>query len=169
MFKQWMCGAILTLGMVVLAGCASQQNAQKQAEQVLGVQPIALVSRTAGDSATLTEPKVCLINDAKTLEATKSAELAALKVDFETQSLIVLALGECPTGGYWAHIQSVQTLGDQVIVQSLANQPGEGEKVTQAVTHPFEAVVVHKVNGTAVAHTQSVQGQTHPSDAIAKD
>lgn len=163
MIKQWICTAALTFGALGLVACGSSQTDSSYG--VLDVEPVSIHHRVAGSSSALKDPNVLLINDATTLENLQAPELTDIAVDFESQSLVVLALGECPTGGYWAHIDGVQLLGDKVIVQGTANRPAGGTQ-TQALTYPFEAVVVEKVRGTPQMDITSVEGQEHPSDEV---
>lgn len=165
MLKKWISGATLSLVMVALTACGSKQTTTQNG--VLGVEPVAIHSRVTGSSDKLTEPAVYLINDATTLENIGAKQLSDINVDFDTQSLVVLSLGQCPTGGYWAHIDGVQILGETIIVQGTANKP-DGT-TTQALTFPFEAAVVSKVRGTPVPDISSVEGQDHPSDDAAAD
>lgn len=161
MLKQWMYGATLSVALMTMTACSSNKP---QTLGVMGVEPVSIQSRTAGTAEQLTEPAAYLINDAITLENIGAKALTDIVVDFDTQSLVVFALGECTTGGYWAHIDGVQQLGDSIIIQGTANKPADG--ATQAITYPFEAVVVSKVRGTPVLDVTSVEGQDHPSDEV---
>ncbi len=164
MLKQSMCVAVMALACVAMAGCSSSGGAaSKSQSDVLAVAPVSIVSRTAGSDAALKDTGVYLVNDAAALEKFGSDELAKIEVDFASQSLIILAQGEQSSGGYWVHINGVQTLGDIIYVQGVANIPGQGA-TTQALTHPYEAVVVAKVKGTIVPDIAQVVGQEHPAD-----
>lgn len=169
MLKQWMYGATLSLAVVAMTACSSSKKSGGASMQdgVLGVEAVSILSRTAGSSTKLTEPGPYLINDATTLENFGAKELVDINVNFDDQSLIVLALGECPSGGYWAHIDGVQQLGDTVIVQGTANRPTKAQGKDK--TYPFEAVVVSKVRGMVVPDIASVEDQEHPSDVVAEE
>lgn len=162
MLKQWLSGATLSLAMLALTACGSKPTATVNG--VLSVEPVTIQSRTSSASDKLTEPAVYLINDATTLENIGAKELSDINVDFDTQSLIVLSLGECKSGGYWAHIDGVQILGDTIIVQGTANKPAGDATSTSVITYPFEAAVVTKIRGTPVPDITSVEGQERPAD-----
>lgn len=127
-----------TMVMVALAGCAA-----KHAEQ--GANALPLQRHYAGDDAGLKTAAVTLVNSKAELDALGSQELASKPVDFEHESLVVVALGQRPTGGWWAKIDSVQLQGDQLFVQATINRPAEGVPVLQVVTHPYAAAVISKV------------------------
>lgn len=162
MFKNWICSVTLAASVMGLAACSSSQK--NDTYGVLDAQPVTIQSRVAGSSEKLANPDVILINDAQALEALQVEALSSLSLDFKTQSVIILSLGQCPTGGYWVHIDGVQTLGRNIFVQGTANKPADGTQ-TEALTYPFEAIVVGKVQGKIVSDVTSVEDQEHPSHA----
>ncbi len=97
-----------------------------------------------GSDPALTYPTVLLINSPEELAELGSTELATHLVDFNNESLLLLALGEKPTTGYWARINGVQRKGEHLYVQGTANRPAEFEPVTQVLTYPYSAVVIKK-------------------------
>ncbi|MEO1237961.1 MAG: protease complex subunit PrcB family protein [Planctomycetota bacterium] len=68
-----------------------------------------------------------------------------VKVDFARHSVILLSLGEQPTGGYAAEITALQVKGNEVFVQATATRPGPEATVTQAITYPYAAVATEKL------------------------
>jgi hypothetical protein len=126
------------------------------------MQPVTIIKQITGSDAALKHPAVVLINDTAGLAATHSRELAKLAADFDTQSIILVAIGEQPTGGYWAHITGVQTEAGNVYCQATVNRPGPAQAVTTALSYPYAAVVVPKVEGALRAEIDSVQGKAMP-------
>ncbi len=125
--------------------------------------PVTVLRQSMGNDPALIFPAVMLIQSQAELDALKGRELAAGKVDFSKESLVVIALGEQATGGYWAKVTAVQAAGSQLFVQGIANRPGKDEVTTQAKTYPFAAAVIAKTSATSVrSDVQSVVGQKKP-------
>ncbi len=125
--------------------------------------PVNVVQQITGNDPGLINPSVTVITSPAQLQALGSKDLAAKKIDFGRWSVVLLALGQQPTGGYWARITGVQDRGDQIFVQGLANKPGPNDSVTQGVTCPYAAALIAKTKTTVVhAEIQSVIGQVLP-------
>ncbi len=62
---------------------------------------------------------------------------------FGETRLVMVALGERPTGGYGVSVERV-TRGDhgQLILEVKATEPGPDDMVTEALTHPYVLVTV---------------------------
>jgi hypothetical protein len=118
----------------------------------------------AGDDSSLKYPFVRLVNSQAELEAMGAVELARQGIRFDRQSVILLAVGEKPTSGYWGRIRGVQKQGSEIYVQGVVNRPGEGELTMQVLTYPYAAVVVPKMTGTLHPEIDSVQGQAPPAN-----
>ena len=131
-------------------------------------QPVSVLRRYNGTDPGLKEPLLLLVNSAQDLESLGSYDLAVHAVDFDKESLVLLALGEKPTGGYWARITGVQREGQQLYVQGLANRPSQDQAVTQALTYPYDAVVISKIRHAKVlSEIESLMGK-HPQEYRAK-
>ena len=116
-----------------------------------------------GQSMALKLPNVFLINTEAQLNGTRSNKLKALNVDFNKQSVVLIALGEQKTSGYWIKITGIQASGNgngNASVQAIVNKPGKTDVVTQALTYPFAAIITGKITGTLIPEIESVQGQT---------
>jgi hypothetical protein len=152
----WACLLVVSLGL--LAGCESTGGLPSNA------QTLTLLRQSAGDDSGVNDPGVWLLNSAKDVEGTGSKSLPSIKVDFNTESLLVLTLGQRPTTGYWARINAVQRAGDNVWVQGTANKPAKGDQVNQVVTTPYVAVVVAKIpsGGKVRSEIDSVTGKPVP-------
>ena len=155
------CAMLLTglFATVAILGC------QGGPQKVEIPQPVSIQARYQGDAPGLKEPTVELIETRKELKALGSDAIAKkADLDFNKQSLVVFALGEKPTGGYWAWIDSLQKEGDTLWVTGRANRPSENQSVSQQITHPYAAVVIPKVDVARVRDDiQSVVAKMPPS------
>lgn len=157
----------MALGVValLLAGCASEQQMDEPARGM--AMPVEILDYMTGSDAALDQSRVLLVQSQGQLEEVAGDALAGLKIDFAVHSVVVLALGERATGGWWASITGLQRDGGLLYVQGTANKPGPDEMVTEALTYPFAAAVIPKTtNVQLVPEIDSVVGQPAPmSDA----
>lgn len=72
------------------------------------------------------------------------------KIDWDKQMVIVATAGAKPTGGYRVEILSVKSKEKDIVVKWKLHSPKPDDFVTQAFTHPAEAVVVEKKEGKVV-------------------
>jgi len=113
-----------------------------------------------GQSMALKLPNVFLINTEAHLNGTRSNKLKSLDVDFNKQSVVLIALGEQKTGGYWIKITGIEASDNgDAFVQAIVNKPSKTDTVTQALTYPFAAIVTGKITGKIIPEIESVQGQ----------
>lgn len=144
---------------VALTGCRPQQVLVVSNERP---QPVTVLRRFNGNDPGLKEPMVRLISSAGELESLGSYDLAVQSIDYDKESLLLLALGEKPTGGYWARITGVQRKGGLLYVQGLANRPSADAAVSQRLTYPYDAVVIRKIRNARIrSEIESVLGK-HP-------
>ena len=74
----------------------------------------------------------------------------ALKVetiDWDKQMVIVVTAGAKPTGGYSVEVLGITARDKTLTVRWKLNSPGPDSIVTQAFTHPAQAVLVEKAEG----------------------
>ena len=85
-----------------------------------------------------------------------------LTPDFEVDSVVIAAMGERKSGGFWCNIDGVQSVGSTLYVQVTRNQPAEGQAAAQQMTYVYSAVMIPKVaEGTElVAENRSSTGQS---------
>ena len=157
----------LALAAFLVVGCQSgptQPQAAGPAQQP--AEPVAVVEQILGDDAALTIGGVILVDSQQQLDDIGVTRLDQLNIDFDRHQVVILSLGECPTGGFWGHIDGVQRVGDVLYVQARVNQPGDDQAVTQAITHPFAAAVIERTAArTAYSDPEQVEGQPHPAEA----
>jgi len=115
-----------------------------------------------GGDSHLHEPVVTLINSKQQRDALGSAAIDGISMNFNIESLLVVAVGEKPTGGYWVRIDGVQLYDNELYFQGTANAPGESDIVAQALTYPWAAAVIPRVADDATLHPEieSVAGQS---------
>lgn len=122
-----------------------------------------------GSDPGFNEPIVLLINSYEELESLNSSHLINQTVDFDRESLLLLALGEKPTGGYWARIKAVQHQYHFLYVQGTANRPHKDQTVPQTLTYPYAAVVVKKIRSAQVrSEIDSVLGRQPVDEPFTK-
>ncbi len=150
-------GLILTscAALLVFAGCETSPAPSRQPVTALSDhRPVPILRNEPLNDPGLTQLGVMLINSRAELEqrAPQAQALAEMEVDFAAESLLVLCLGERPTGGYWVRITGVQhdAAANALYVQGVANEPGPEAMVTQALTYPCDAAVIPKVRAAAV-------------------
>lgn len=154
---------LLTIGVAMgalVSGC--------QPLEVISITPrtdrrpkaVEIIEQHHGNDSGFKEPIVLLINSYEELEALNSLHLVNQTIDFDSRSAVVLALGEKPTGGYWARITAIQRKGDQLYVQGTANRPHRDQTVPQLLTYPYAAAVVKKIHSAQVlSEIDSVLGR----------
>ena len=81
----------------------------------------------------------------------------AAQVDFRKNTVVVVFAGERRTGGWSVRIMGVEQSGSECTVRYKAVGPPRGAMVTQAITHPYAALLV---NGNCTAATaQNIGGR----------
>lgn len=157
---------LLLAGGANLGGCDRQRVDDDQSGTALpgDVAPLVIHQRFHGDQSGIRDAKAIIVNSREHLEEFGSDQLAAVPTDFSKRSLLVLSMGQRPTGGYWVWIDAVQRAGDKLYVQGRVNRPGPDDMVAQVITFPFVAVEIDKqpMDLTVIEEMVSVQGQTHP-------
>ncbi|WP_432798524.1 protease complex subunit PrcB family protein [Poriferisphaera sp. WC338] len=150
--------AVLAGGMLV--GCQGEQKVEENNAQTsnhAAAEPVAIKSKTHGSDKAMNETGVTLV---KSDEEWDALGMQGDKPNFNEESVVVLSLGEVPTGGYWARITGVQQVGDVLYVQGIVNQPGSEEVVTEAIEYPYCVAVIEKVDANDVQYdVQEVSGQ----------
>lgn len=160
--------SLVTLSLVLLwagAGCPSKQAADDAAHDAGRPMPVAIDETLHHDISGIDTPGVYLIRSQPELDEFASATLKALRVDFARESLVVLALGQQPTAGYWARITGITQVGDTLIVQGTANRPAPDQPVAQVLTTPYCAAVIPATTASAVrSQITSVTGEAPPQE-----
>jgi hypothetical protein len=154
--------AALTAG-----GCESTPTADDAHDDLARIPatPVAILEMVHGDISGVESMGVMLITSPEQLIMLNSATLAALNIDFNERSLVLLALGQQTTGGYWARITNITQYGDTLVVDGLANRPEPGAIVPQVITTPYCVAVTPVIDAARVRQQiTSVTGQMPPGE-----
>lgn len=68
-------------------------------------------------------------------------------VDFSTNMVAAVFLGERPTGGYRVAIVGVRRENDALVLDYVERAPGAADIVTQVLTSPFHIVKLPRFSG----------------------
>lgn len=154
---------IVTLLILTVLGCKSAPTDQAAVNIADATQPVSILRDYHGVDDAFCTVGVQVIDSAAALEESGSTQLCNLEADFDNEIIVVLALGEQPSGGYWTNITAMQ-IGETggLYVQGIANRPAENGAVTLATTYPIHAAVISKIDITSVhPEIDSVVGQSY--------
>ncbi len=65
-------------------------------------------------------------------------------IDFATQAILCVALGERPTGGWSLTLQSISLDGTEMRILAREGRPRSGQGTTQAFTYPSDCALVDR-------------------------
>lgn len=162
---QQLIAIVVILSSLSLMGCGKVTivNSNNQDTPIVAANNLNIGQQITGQSMALKLPNVFLINSEKQINATRSRQLKDLKIDFNTQSIVLIALGEQKSGGYWIKITGIQTADNgDAYVQAIANKPTKSQATTSALTYPYAAIVTGKITGNVIPEIESVTGQDIP-------
>ena len=144
------------LAVVALSGCESLMRSDAIGQS----KPVNVLETRNGSDPALNEGGQWVINSYDEAHSIGSPQLDSLNVDFESESLVLVTLGEQPTGGIWIKIDGVSAQGRELYVYGVANRPGSNDATVQMLTYPFAAAVIPKTSAD-VLHIEfaSVEGQ----------
>jgi hypothetical protein len=79
-------------------------------------------------------------------------------VDFAAERVVVVALGQRPTGGYSVRVESVAERGGVLEISAVEEAPGPSCLTTQALTQPFVVIAVARGNqGVSAAWSKTTR------------
>ncbi len=123
-------------------------------------EPVEIVEGMSGSSDALKTAGTYLITSQAQWESGGFAEACPGPIDFAAHDVVVVAMGEQATAGYWVRIDAIQQAGTELAVQCTMNKPGADAVVATVVTYPFHAVMVPKTGAAlAVPDPTFVSGQ----------
>jgi hypothetical protein len=150
----------LFFGGIGAAGCSSP--VATEALQDLGPEPEGEVILHIGYSGFAVSERVVVRSDPhwkaiweKAFETQASAPPHPA-IDFETEMVVVAALGARPTGGYGIQITDLETRGTELEALVTASSPGPSCYNTQAITQPVMMVRVRAVPGPVAFRERSL-------------
>lgn len=155
----------LTLG--VVTGC--ETNGADEPATQSDARRVEILEQHRGQAPELRTMSTRLITDKRELDALGSAALSQIPVDFESQSLVVVALGAQPTAGYGVRIDRITRYPDRLTIQSTANRPGPDQILAQVITHPFAAAVIPAQRGLTDTPVSQVDWFVGRGDGINSD
>ncbi|NJL30964.1 MAG: hypothetical protein HC898_04675, partial [Phycisphaerales bacterium] len=85
--------------------------------------PVTILRKFSGTDEALKFPAVMIVKSQAELQGINAKSLMDAKVDFAKESLVVVALGDKPTGGYWADITGIQAAGPQLLCWAGPTNP----------------------------------------------
>lgn len=124
------------------------------AENMSAVEPVSFVNLDKGFSSGLRERKFVVIKTANEWKELWSSHMsgsipskALPSVDFQTEMIVAVFLGEKMTGGYGVEITKIEESRQKRIlsVTIRESKPPADAMLTQALTQPFHIVKLKKV------------------------
>ncbi|MFW6376100.1 MAG: protease complex subunit PrcB family protein [Thermoplasmatota archaeon] len=91
------------------------------------------------------EKEVIFINSAEEYEKYIGEIPDDINIDFQEQTVIAVLLGSRKTGGYNVEVQEIMEEEDKLVINAQETRPGESCIVTMAITYPYDAVLVEKM------------------------
>ena len=144
-----------------VSGCEAPQEMPYQTMEL--AQPVEVLHTVVGGHPGLKAPELRLITSQAQLDALGKDDLIGREVDFYNESVVLSALGEMPSSGYWIHITAVHQEGGLLYVYGQANRPAQNAMTGQVLTFPYCAVVISRTTATGVRdQIESVQDQDPP-------
>lgn len=114
---------------------------------------VPILGKVSGDQLTGGDYGVKLMDVAGLAGTGLGQAFASAGVDLDAgrHSVVLLALGEQPSGGFAADITALQHKGGTLYVQGTATAPGDDTAAIAVITQPFAAVAIERVPvGTVV-------------------
>ena len=136
-----------------LVGCGSSGSGTVASDDavVIGLaQPVIVLERFNGSSPALPTIGKMHIQTQAQYDALGDESIFPGGIDFDQNDLVIVSLGERPTGGYAIEIDSVQLQGGELAVTGKASTPGPDANTTQALTYPYSAVLIANTPANSV-------------------
>ena len=140
---------VAALSCSALIGCKGDGDASIDSGTVLA-QPVTILERVNGNSDALKTIGKMHIETKAQYDALGDADIFPGEIDFDANDLVIVALGEQSTGGYAINIESIQRQGGDLAVVGKASAPGADAITTQALTHPYSAVLIANTSADKV-------------------
>jgi len=151
----------LMLGLLVFTGCQTVEEMPSQTMEL--AEPVSILHSVVGGHPSLKSPMLLLVTSQAQLDALSADDLVGREVDFYSESVVLSALGEMPSTGYWVHITSVHQEGGYLYIQGQANRPPKDAMTGQVLTFPYCAVVIPRTTATALRdQIESVEDHEPP-------
>lgn len=132
-----------------LTGCGSDPVAQTTVTKpTMMADNVPILAKVSGQQIQIENSSLAILDQAAFAEMGLASlfQEQGVEVDFAKHSVVLFSLGQQPTGGYSADIVALQAKGSDLFVQGTAVAPGQSDTTTQAITYPFCAVAVAKLD-----------------------
>jgi len=136
--------------LVVLAGCNSTKDAMNGQEPTHTIILQELMSNFIESQYTLVESKEALVSIFETINSTREPGMEIPSIDFSTESILLLAMGQKNTGGYSISVDRIVNEGDDWVVYVKNSAPGPTDFVTDVITTPCILVSIPKTSSNIV-------------------
>lgn len=83
------------------------------------------------------EDEIGMLRGDETLKGKISAD------DMKNSTIVILNMGEKPTGGFSISVQDVQELPDRILMIIKENEPAADSMVTMGITNPYTIVKIN--------------------------
>ncbi len=124
----------------VLGGCWWAPPVEEAVVEV--TTPVRILRDAAGNDPACKQVDAMLIRSQAQFDELASDQLGELYVDFASEMLVVVALGERPTSGYAVKITNISRSGRVLFVQGTTTRPNEGDITLSMLTYPYAAAVI---------------------------
>lgn len=147
--KNYMILCLLALSLCSLSSCCSKKETVKQTKQPL-VENFEILINDSNINI-LEEKSMIIDSDEELIEfyaglnATRSPGFEIPKVDFDIQSVIVVAMGQQNTGGYSVSAPSYNL--EQGVYEFSYQRPSPNAPVTMSITTPGAVVLANQPAG----------------------
>ncbi|MGB0766951.1 MAG: protease complex subunit PrcB family protein [Phycisphaeraceae bacterium] len=139
------------VGAVGLTGCQSgSSDDEPEAKKTFLAEPVAIVEKVDGDSPALKTISWTHVQTQGEYADLGDPNIFPGEIDFDTYDLVVVALGEQPTGGYAITIESLQLTGGELAISGKVTTPAPDAAVTQALTYPYSAALIANTQASSV-------------------
>ena len=144
---------ILTMSALVMVcvfgGCKSAPPVEEPAVET--TTPVQILRDAAGNDPACKQVDAVLIRSQAQFDDMASEALGELYVDFESEMLVVVALGERPTSGYAVKITNISQSGQVLFVQGTTTRPDDAEITLPMLTYPYAAAVIARSDADRIA------------------
>ncbi len=72
----------------------------------------------------------------------RSEQFTPSEIDFDTEAVVAVRLGERPTGGYRIAVDGASRVDGEIVISASEVAPDPGDMVTQAITYPYTVLRV---------------------------
>ncbi|MCP1728011.1 hypothetical protein J2T60_002011 [Natronospira proteinivora] len=148
---------LLSMCCIFLSACAAGEGNGQAEENAMQNGSYEIEELARGSQSRESAERMMVVRDADTFEriwdlSDQRGERPA--VDFDQSMVVAIFMGERRTGGYSVQVDEVRQDGDDIMVQVIMEEPGEGCMTTQAITRPFQLVLLPQLDGEVRFQTQ---------------